>query len=206
MIASLPASERKVVQATFERGFYWSHAENILLAMIASDDQDIRARGDAKILAIRNLYRGKENKGKRGKRGQPKGLGQPGCHEQMGRKNESIVRTFEVPKPIYLTTSYINMIDWEKEQVCPPPYLRDFSDEQVRQFENEPLMLKVASNMQHVERFIQLNAKLGTKAASSVARISYSIVILSTSCSHFYTLKATSSCFLRVFRCDLASL
>ena len=37
LIASLPAEERKVVEPTFERGFYWGHAENLFLGCLASD-------------------------------------------------------------------------------------------------------------------------------------------------------------------------
>ena len=61
------------------------------------------------------------------------------------------------------------MIDWNSEQICPPPYIRDYSEEQIRQFELESCV-KVPSNSQHVERFIQVSAKVGTKAVSSVAR------------------------------------
>ena len=46
--------EKKVVSPIFERGFYWAHSENILLAMLASQEADIRAHGVAKIFAIRD--------------------------------------------------------------------------------------------------------------------------------------------------------
>ena len=79
------------------------------------------------------------------------------------------VRIFRVPKPVYSATGFESIIDWNSEQIC-PPYVRDYSEEQIRQFEIVPLVLNVPSNSQHVERFIQVSAKVGTKAVSSVAR------------------------------------
>ena len=95
-----------------------------------------------------------------------------------GRKNqvvttESTVRIFQTPKPVYITTCFTTMIDWKSEQVCVSPHVRDYTNEQIKQFETAPLVLSVPSNSQqaqHVERFIQLNTKVGTKALSSIAR------------------------------------
>ena len=162
LIAALPTQEKKVVLPTFERGFYWAHSENILLAMLASQEADIRARGVAKIFAIRDAEKSSGDREKQGK----------------GRKNqvvttESTVRIFQTPKPVYTATCFTTMRDWKSEQVCAPPYVRDYTNEQIKQFETAPLVLSVPSNSQqaqHVERFIQLNTKVGTKASSSIAR------------------------------------
>ena len=73
----------------------------------------------------------------------------------------------QAPKPVYSAKSFEEMIDWHKEQVCPPPYVQFHTDEEIQQYLVTPLMLDVPSNSQHVERFIQVNAKVGTKAASN---------------------------------------
>ena len=60
-----------------------------------------------------------------------------------------------------------------EKQACAPPYVQDDTNEQIKQFETAPLVLRVPSNSQqaqNVERFIQLNTKVGTKASSSIAR------------------------------------
>ena len=62
------------------------------------------------------------------------------------------------------------MIDWASEQVLEPPCLRSLTDEELRHFEKEPLVMSVPSNSQHVERLIQLITQKGTKAASPEMR------------------------------------
>ena len=32
------------------------------------------------------------------------------------------IRIFQTPKPVYTAKSQESMIDWDKEQICPPPY------------------------------------------------------------------------------------
>ena len=51
-----------------------------------------------------------------------------------------------------------------------PPYLRDFSDDDIKKFLDKPLKLDVPSNTQHVERLIQLITTIGPKSASSTLR------------------------------------
>ena len=56
-----------------------------------------------------------------------------------GRKNqvvttESTVRIFQTPKPVYTATCFTTMIDWKSKQVCTPPYIRDDTNEQIKQF------------------------------------------------------------------------
>jgi hypothetical protein len=51
-------------------------------------------------------------------------------------------------------------------QVEEPPYLRDFSDEQVLQLLDTALILPISSHTQHVERLIQIITKIGTRVAT----------------------------------------
>ena len=52
------------------------------------------------------------------------------------------------------------------EQVEEPPYLSDFSDEQVLHLLDTPFILPMSSHTQHVERLIQVITKIGTRAAT----------------------------------------
>ena len=135
---------------------------------ISDLDGDVRALAVAKIAAIFNMSstRGiQKDKGKQGKRGSAKGSTAKNSAQQ-----ESGVRVFEIPKPVYSAKNYYSMISWDTEQVTVPPFVRDLSLERIKGFEQKPLVLNVASNTQHVERLIQLNAKVGPKSASSIGR------------------------------------
>ena len=134
--------------------------------MLASENQEIRARAVAKIISIRESLPEVKGKGKRGKN--TRGKGESSRDEDDNHDDE--IRIFQAPKPVYTAESFESMIDWDKEQICPPPYLQFHTNEEIRQFESMPLRIDVPSNTQHVERFIQINAKVGTKAASIKAR------------------------------------
>ena len=161
LIAKLKDSKPKItsekfqkVKETFERGFgYWGHSENILLAMLASENKDERARAVARISTLRGIQRQGQEKEK--------------SAQAEDEEKEDSVRIFQVPKPVYSAQSYEEMIDWDKEQVCPPPYVQFHTDEEIQEYVVTPLKLDVPSNSQHVERFIQVNAKVGTKAVSN---------------------------------------
>ena len=75
-----------------------------------------------------------------------------------------------MPKPVYSATSFDAMIDWSVEQITPPPYLRDQSDEEIREYERVPLEMNISSNTQNIERLVQLNAQVGKRAGSSIMR------------------------------------
>jgi hypothetical protein len=47
-----------------------------------------------------------------------------------------------------------------------PPYRSNFSDEQVLQLLDTPLILPILSHTQNVERLIQVITKIGTRAAT----------------------------------------
>ena len=57
--------------------------------------------------------------------------------ESANERSERSGVSERVPKPVYSATSFESMIDWNSEQICPPPYVRDYSEEQIRQFELE---------------------------------------------------------------------
>ena len=73
-------------------------------------------------------------------------------------------------KPVYEANHVSKMSNWKTEQITVLPYLRSYTDEQIRKFLSEPLVIAIPSNSQHVERYIQLNAKNSTRASSSKLR------------------------------------
>ena len=62
------------------------------------------------------------------------------------------------------------MINWEAEKITEPPLLKNYSDEQLRLFEENPLVLYIPSNSQNVERCIQLMASKATKSSNPTIR------------------------------------
>ena len=139
----------KVIKDTFERGFgYWGHSENLFLAMLASENQEIRERAVAKIIAIRESLPEVKGKGKRGKN--TRGKGESSRDEDDNHDDE--IRIFQAPKPVYTAESFESMIDWDKEQICPPPYLQFHTNEEIRQFESMPLRIDVPSNTHNMWR------------------------------------------------------
>ena len=151
LLNGLPVNEQRILWPVYKRGFmYWAHSEQLLLAGLASEDRDIRSQAVARILRIRDQ--------------------QQQHTPAKKRKNSGTVRTFELPAPVLNAQSYWSMIDWTKEQVLEPPYLRKYTDEEVKAFEDSPLILNVPSNSQHVERLIKLITENGKHAASSTLR------------------------------------
>ena len=163
MIKALPLDEFRVVAPTFERGMgYWLHSEQMFLACLGSDSEEVRSHAVARILRIRHDVASTSTSPQSAKR----------------KKPVSKVRTFELPTPLYEASNFWMAIDWTKEQVTEPPYLRKYSDEQLRNFESHPLEMDIPSNSQFVERFIQVATQNGTKAGTSTLRNGLSIATL----------------------------
>ena len=67
----------------------------------------------------------------------------------------------ELPKACHEHATHLSyMIDWKRKQVLKPPYLKKFSNKEIRKFESTPL----------VDRCICLITENGTRAASSTLR------------------------------------
>ena len=156
LIHGLPFDEQCVLKPVFERGLFWAHPEQLLLGCLGSADRDVRARAVARIIKAREgstTQGGSKGKGGRGGKG--------------GKRKDNPVRIFNLPKPIYTAKDFSTMIDWEKEEVTSPPYLRRYSNTDIMKFEEEPLQINIPSNSQHVERFIQLISKNARRKSST---------------------------------------
>ena len=71
-------------------------------------------------------------------------------------KNINKIRTFKMPTPNYDANSFQDMIVWKNAQVTEPPILADYSDQQIMEFVEQPLVLDIPSNTQFVERLIRV--------------------------------------------------
>jgi hypothetical protein len=159
LLLTLLPEELAVVLPVFERGFYWGHSTNLLIAMVADEDAAIRKDAVDRIMALRHPILAPTPSTSTGR-----GRGRP------AKKAASGVCTYVQPKPVYEAPSYDKMIDWEVEQVIEPPYLTQFSDAQVQEFLVTPLSLPIKGHTQHVERMIRNITEQGTRAATAEKR------------------------------------
>lgn len=78
------------------------------------------------------------------------------------------IRLLNLPKIQYSAKSYDECIDWKSPETefFEPPYLRDFSVEDIKKLEENPLIIPVHSNTQYVERTIRVINAVGKRAAT----------------------------------------
>ncbi len=84
--------------------------------------------------------------------------------------NPGFIRSFSLPKINFQATDYKDMIDWSSTEVTSPPVLKNFSDEQLRNFLPGNKIPQIwdfqafPAHTQAVERIV----KLVTEASSKV--------------------------------------
>ena len=139
-IHSLCAFESVALKLVIERNFFWGHHESILVACLTNPDEDIRSRAIARIVQARQ------------------------------REVAGEVRIFHLPTPVYTAASFENMIDWSSVQITSPPLLRKLTNNDLREYEEKPMVTNIPHNTQHLERLIQLMAKNASRAATPKLR------------------------------------
>ena len=122
---------KKVVDPVIQRNAFFSHPENLLLAMLTDERPDIRE------LALRRIVKSRK------------------------QKRTSSVRSFCVPVLNFEATSYIDMIDWQKTPITEPPIVMDIDDDTLLimiQEEDTPTLdfARYPCHTQAVERHIKL--------------------------------------------------
>ena len=75
-----------------------------------------------------------------------------------------------MPKFLLEAKLYDESNDWSNSQVTEPPFLKDFMDEQIKDFIEKPLKMDIPSNTQFVERMIKVITQKGTAAADPKIR------------------------------------
>ena len=139
-VHSLCSLEKEALKLVIERNFYWGHPESVLIACLASPDEDIRSHAVARILKAKEA-------------------------EAAGE-----VRIFNLPAPVYTASRFDSMIDWNKVRITSPPLLRKLSADELRLYEKVPMVSDLPHNTQHLERLIQLMAANATRAADPKLR------------------------------------
>lgn len=122
---------KKVVDPVIQRNAFFSHPENLLLAMITDERPHIRE------LALRRILKSRKQK----------------CTRS--------VRSFSVPALNFEATDYVDMIDWQQTPITEPPIVMDIDDNSlltmIRDEETPKLdFARYPCHTQAVERHIKL--------------------------------------------------
>ena len=144
---SMTEEHRTIVEKVIQNNAYFAHPENLLLAMIYDESAIIRELGLRRILKARE------------------------CAE------ETIPRTFKLPKLIFSATSYYSMINWQTIQVTEPPATKKLSTEDIITLVNTKELPKLIPDFpchtQAVERLIKLVTEASTSVVGNEARDGY---------------------------------
>lgn len=145
----LPKNYRTVVNNTIQRNGFYAHPENVLLAMLNDERQEIRYQGWIKILQARE--KDKEN-----------------------NSNNVVVREFVIPKLNFNCEDYTSMIDLENENITSPPILNgididldniiNLASEKISEMDLQIDLNSIPCHTQAVERAI----KIVTEASCSL--------------------------------------
>ena len=130
---------KEVVDPVIQHNTFFSHPENLLLAMLTDERQATRE------LAMRRIIRARKNTG-------------------INR-----LRLFSVPGLNFEAVSYIEMIDWQKSPITEPPITMDIDDNTLLTMirEDETPRLEFARYPCHTQA-VERHIKLVTEASASV--------------------------------------
>ena len=113
LLRLLPAHVVDIVKPIVSRNAYFAHPENLLLAMLDDEDENIRKKAVDIIKDIRTE------------------------HQPSHRP----VRPFSVPEIDYNADNYYSMIDWESLHLTEPPLTYHLSNDELDQIKDEALTL-----------------------------------------------------------------
>lgn len=142
----LPEKYLTTVNATLQRNGYFAHPENILLAMVNDDDENVRREGWLKII-----------------------------HARRNEIDNGIIRPFEIPKINFGCVGYTDMVNLYNRNLTAPPLLREiqvdldtldeFASQKVTDICLDIDLIKTPCHTQAVERCI----KIVTEASINVS-------------------------------------
>lgn len=145
----LPDHLKQVVDPVIERNAFFAHHENILVAMIFDKRPHIRELGLRRVLKARECV----SKGKS-------------------------IRNFVTPKINFNASEYTELIDWKSTKICPPPVLRNITDDEIRSLIQSAEIPKwdltnFPCHTQAVERCVKLVSEASLKVCGSESRDGY---------------------------------
>ena len=120
------------------RNGYYAHSENVLVGMLASNEDEVRLKAIQTILSAR-----KES------------------HSHSSTK----VRQFVVPEINIEANNFYDMIDFSDE-VYEPPLLTRFKNNEIEELDSRPLKLLHPCHNQAVERHVKLVTEAARKVAT----------------------------------------
>ena len=149
LLKLLPKKVQEVVKENTDRSAYHAHPENILLAMLADDNQEVRGKAVDRILGLRQ-------------------------DSDNPDKGDISVRKFVVPAINYSCKTYYDMIDFDQEVVYEPNLTADLTVAELHNIKLEKLIVKkFSNNNQGVERLVKQTSRACQRVVGWARRDGY---------------------------------
>lgn len=143
----LPENLRDIVNPVIQRNGYFSHPENVLLAMLTDSRSHVRELGLRRILK---------------------------CRSDQSHGNGKAIREFKIPKLNFHATDYIELINWQSITYAEPPLTIRISDDELKSMvKSVPTEIRIAKfpcHTQAVERCVKLVTEASAAVCSDEAR------------------------------------
>lgn len=157
-ISYLKPVYRTVIEASIQRNGFYAHPENILIAMLQDDQEQIRRLAFDRIRKARST------------------------------SDASTIRRFTVPAINFKAKTYYNLIDWTKVNITEPPLTKDLSLTELQTIVNlgssadvsQSPIFRLPCHTQSVERTVKLVTEASQRVADEVRRDGYIRAILSS--------------------------
>ena len=133
LVRTQPKDVQEVAKKSVQTNAFFAHSSNLLVAMLADEEEAIRRKAVNAIIKIRS-----------------------GEIKSKVERTDSGLRIFRVPKLNWGARNYVNMIDWDLSTFSEPTVTKKLSDDDLRKAFAAPLDLpKHPNNSQSVERAIR---------------------------------------------------
>lgn len=147
----------RTVHATISRNGFFAHHENLLLAILNDESEQVRYRGWRKILEIRNINNNN--------------------NQNLG------IREFKIPQINFDAENYTEIMDWENLANTLPPILRPFqffsddpkilAERKISEYELDFDILSMPCHTQSVERCVKIVTEASMEVCGEDRRDGY---------------------------------
>ena len=131
LVRTQPKDVQEVAKKSVQTNAFFAHSSNLLVAMLADEEEAIRRKAVNAIIKIRS-----------------------GEIKSKVERTDSGLRIFRVPKLNWGARNYVNMIDWDLSTFSEPTVTKKLSDDDLRKAFAAPLDLPKHPN-NSVERAIR---------------------------------------------------
>ena len=177
---------QEIAQKVLQRNAYFGHPEAILLAILADDDEEIRAQGINTILTIR-LKANLQGQVSPNEEDDGRGVDEQDDDNEVDESDSedaftlepsekksissSNVRKFVIPKINFDATTYAELIDWESSKLTEPPLTLSLTEAELLAFKGTPFEVPhYPCHTQAVERGIRLVSQASSSVVGQEAR------------------------------------